>query len=41
MVRVEYDPAQVGFSQLLDVFFAAHDPSTKDRQGNDVGPQYR
>jgi peptide-methionine (S)-S-oxide reductase len=41
VVQVEYDPAQIGFGDLLDVFFTIHDPTTKDRQGNDVGPQYR
>src|SRR5690606_3403799 len=34
-------PAQIRFSDLLNVFFATHDPTTPDRQGNDVGPQYR
>lgn len=41
VVRIEYDPAEVDYATLLDVFFAAHDPTTVDRQGNDVGPQYR
>ena len=40
-VEIEYDPAQVSYEQLLEVFFATHDPTTKDRQGADVGPQYR
>ena len=40
-IEIEYDPAQVSFEQLLEVFFATHDPTTKDRQGADVGPQYR
>jgi peptide-methionine (S)-S-oxide reductase len=40
-IEIEYDPAQVSFQQLLEVFFTAHDPTTKDRQGHDVGPQYR
>ncbi len=40
-IEIEYDPAQVSFEQLLEVFFTAHDPTTKDRQGHDVGPQYR
>ena len=39
--RVEYDPAQVAYRDLLTVFFGSHDPTTKDRQGNDVGTQYR
>jgi peptide-methionine (S)-S-oxide reductase len=38
---VEYDPAQVKYRDLLTVFFASHDPTTVNRQGNDVGPQYR
>lgn len=38
---VEYDPAQIAFKDLLTVFFASHDPTTVNRQGNDAGPQYR
>ena len=41
VVRLVYDPAQVGTRQLLEIFFAVHDPTTPDRQGNDVGTQYR
>jgi peptide-methionine (S)-S-oxide reductase len=41
VVQVEYDPATITFEDLLRVFFAIHDPTTKDRQGADVGPQYR
>jgi peptide-methionine (S)-S-oxide reductase len=41
VIRVSYDPAAVKYETLLDVFFASHDPTTLDRQGNDVGPQYR
>ncbi len=41
VVQLEYDPSQITFGDLLDVFFTIHDPTTKDRQGNDVGPQYR
>jgi len=40
-VEIEYDPAQVSYEQLLEVFFATHDPTTKNQQGADVGPQYR
>lgn len=40
-VQVEYDPAQVTYKQLLDVFWKKHDPTQKNRQGNDVGSQYR
>lgn len=41
VVRIEYDPATIPFPDLLDVFFATHDPTTPNRQGADVGPQYR
>ena len=41
VVRVTFDPATVSFRELLTVFFTLHDPTTKDRQGNDVGTQYR
>jgi peptide-methionine (S)-S-oxide reductase len=40
-VRLRYDPAVLDFRDLLQVFFSIHDPTTRDRQGNDVGPQYR
>jgi len=40
-VRVEYDPARVDYAKLLDVFWSSHDPTTQDRQGPDVGSQYR
>ena len=40
-VRVEYDPEQVSYSHLLRVFFDKHDPTTLNRQGNDIGAQYR
>jgi peptide-methionine (S)-S-oxide reductase len=40
-IQVTFDPAQVSCRQLLEVFFAFHDPTTVDRQGPDQGPQYR
>lgn len=40
VVRVRFDPAVLPLEQLLGVFFATHDPTTPDRQGADVGPQY-
>jgi peptide-methionine (S)-S-oxide reductase len=40
-VVVEYDPAEVAYEELLDVFWAIHDPTTPNRQGPDVGSQYR
>jgi peptide-methionine (S)-S-oxide reductase len=40
-IRVTFDPAQVSTDDLLDIFFATHDPTQLNRQGNDVGTQYR
>lgn len=40
-VNITFDPTVISYSQLLDVFWHLHDPTTKDRQGNDVGRQYR
>ncbi|MFP4189293.1 MAG: peptide-methionine (S)-S-oxide reductase MsrA [Halobacteriales archaeon] len=40
-VRVVYDPDVVTYRELLEVFFALHDPTTRDRQGPDIGSQYR
>lgn len=41
VVQIVYDPLQISYKELLEVFFAIHDPTTPNRQGNDVGPQYR
>jgi peptide-methionine (S)-S-oxide reductase len=41
VVQVAFDPARLSFADLLRVFFTIHDPTTKDRQGADIGPQYR
>ena len=40
-VRIEFDPSQVSYRELLDIFFGIHDPTTPNRQGHDVGTQYR
>jgi peptide-methionine (S)-S-oxide reductase len=41
VIRITYDPAVISYADLLRVFFATHDPTTLNRQGNDVGTQYR
>ena len=40
-IRIGFDPAQLRYGDLLDIFFATHDPTQLNRQGNDVGTQYR
>ena len=40
-VEIAYDPEQVSYDKLLDVFFSIHNPTTRDRQGPDIGHQYR
>ena len=40
-LQIVYDPAVISFDELLEVFWKTHDPTTLNRQGNDVGPQYR
>ena len=41
VVQVEFDPAVISYEDILEIFWATHDPTTLNRQGNDVGPQYR
>jgi len=41
VVQLEFDPREISYREILEVFFVIHDPTTKDRQGADVGPQYR
>ena len=40
-VEIIFDPARISYRQILEFFFQIHDPSTRNRQGNDVGPSYR
>ncbi|WP_022682962.1 peptide-methionine (S)-S-oxide reductase MsrA [Sphingobium bisphenolivorans] len=40
-IRIAYDPDMISYGDLLDIFFATHDPTTLNRQGNDIGTQYR
>lgn len=41
LARIVYDPSKITYDELLEVFWKTHDPTTMDRQGNDVGPQYK
>jgi peptide-methionine (S)-S-oxide reductase len=41
VVRLEFDPAVIGYRDILEIFFTIHDPTTPNRQGNDIGTQYR
>jgi peptide-methionine (S)-S-oxide reductase len=41
VVLIEYDPVQIEFKKLLEVFFSSHDPTSLNKQGNDIGTQYR
>lgn len=40
-IQIEFDPGVISYDKILEIFFALHDPTTKDRQGDDVGTQYR
>ncbi|SEI86535.1 peptide-methionine (S)-S-oxide reductase [Sphingobium sp. AP50] len=40
-IRITYDPSVISYADLLDIFFATHNPTTLNRQGNDIGTQYR
>lgn len=40
-IEVIFDPARISYRQILEAFFQIHDPTTRDRQGNDLGPSYR
>ncbi|MBP6180448.1 peptide-methionine (S)-S-oxide reductase MsrA [Flavobacterium sp.] len=40
-IQITFDPTKISFGELLEIFFATHDPTTLNRQGNDIGTQYR
>lgn len=40
-LQIQFDPSRISFDELLEVYWASHDPTTLNRQGDDVGPQYR
>jgi len=40
-IQITYDPSKVSYDELIEIFWKTHDPTTRNRQGNDVGPQYR
>lgn len=41
VIRIYFDPLEISYRNLLEIFFALHDPTTRNRQGNDIGTQYR
>lgn len=41
VIQIHFDPTRINYRDLLEIFFALHDPSTRNRQGNDIGTQYR
>jgi len=41
VIRIHFDPSEISYRNLLEIFFALHDPTTRNRQGNDIGTQYR
>ena len=41
VAKIEFDPSQITYEKILNIFWQAHDPTTLNRQGNDMGPQYR